>query len=101
MLENVFRSKQNIMMVSISCFSRFRVQVYIISTLLSCNCHSIRFQPHGCSRWNVLENVFGPKHNMMVTLLIFLQNHDSRVAETAAVGYPHELYGEGMSKLAR
>ena len=32
----------------------------------------------------------------MITLLIFLQNHDPTVAETAAVGYPHELYGEGM-----
>ena len=25
------------------------------------------------------------------------QNHEPRVAETAVVGYPHEIYGEGMS----
>ena len=27
---------------------------------------------------------------------VVFQNHEPRVAETAVVGYPHELYGEGL-----
>jgi hypothetical protein len=29
-----------------------------------------------------------------------MQNHDPRIAETAVVGYPHEIYGEGKQKIS-
>lgn len=31
-----------------------------------------------------------------VSVLFVIQDHDHRVAEAAVVGFPHDLYGEGM-----
>ena len=28
-------------------------------------------------------------------MYMYMQNHEPRIAETAVVGYPHEIYGEG------
>ena len=33
--------------------------------------------------------------SMVTEVYICVQDHDSRVAETAVVGFPHDVFGEG------
>ena len=94
---------QNIIYICTGMHARFQSHNYccsnfrLLSLLLSS--HVIFIQSDFCIRitWLFKMECIGKcawaKQNTCLTLL---QNHDPRVAETAAVGYPHELYGEGM-----
>ena len=32
---------------------------------------------------------------VLLYMYMYIQDHDPRVAETAVVGFPHDVYGEG------
>lgn len=44
--------------------------------------------------WSICQRIFFLTVDEQL-LLSFSQDHDHRVAETAVVGYPHEIFGEG------